>query len=81
MSNHLINREDFYDSRHPELRERIKHRLSTLQDKGLQEVGVAEFGITDVVSGLYIERVWHYSDEDFEEYMQFINGVINIKTV
>lgn len=72
MSN-FIDREDLYDSRHPEFRERTRNRLTTLREKGMEEVGVAEFGIRGVMSGLYIERVWHYSDEDFNDYMNWVD--------
>jgi hypothetical protein len=70
----LTDRKDFY--RHddtPELLERTKNRLQTIQDKGMTEVGVAEFGINGVMSGLYIERVWRYSDEDFNGYMNWVD--------
>lgn len=74
MSN-LTEREDFYRHDQPELKERTKNRLQIIQDKGMTEVGVADFGIRGVVSGLYIERVWSYSDEDFNKYMEWVDEV------
>jgi hypothetical protein len=28
------------------------------------------------MSGLYIEKVWGYSDEDFTDYMDWVKGLI-----
>mgnify|MGYP003108752120 CR=1 FL=1 len=40
---------------------------------GFTEVGNAEFGIESVFSGLYIEKVWDYSNKYWNDYIKFIN--------
>jgi len=66
-----INNQFLYEYR--KNRERTKKRLQELIDLGCEEVGVAEFGIKDVFSGLYIERVWRFSEADWNDYIDFIN--------
>jgi hypothetical protein len=39
-------------------------------------VGIAQFGYKGVMSGLYIEKVWSYSDADFKGYMDWAKGLI-----
>ena len=71
MSN-IIDREDFYLYDRPDKKEETRNRLQTIQDIGMTEVGVAQFGIKDIMSGLYIERVWSYSDREFDDYIQWV---------
>lgn len=71
-----INRSDFYEYGKPELKERTKKRLIEIAEFGMKEVGIAEFGYKEIMSGLYIEMVWHYSDEDFKDYMDWVKGLI-----
>ena len=49
--------------------ERTRARLQEISDLGMKEVGIGEFGYPGVMSGLYLEYVWTYSDEDFKDYM------------
>ena len=44
---------------------------------GMEETGIASFGYKGVMSGLYIEKVWGYSDEDFKDYMDWAKDLIN----
>jgi hypothetical protein len=39
-------------------------------------VGVAEFGVKGVMSGLYIEKVWNASDQEFDDYMSWARSLI-----
>ena len=73
----FINREDFYQWNKP--KERTKNRLTEMYDLGMTEVGVAQFGIKDVMSGLYIEMVWSYTDEEFKSYMDWVKSLIKEK--
>lgn len=73
-----VNRKDLYkyDS---EYNERTKARLIEMAELGMHETGVAEFGYKNVMSGLYIEKVWNYSDEDFKGYMDWVKELIKEK--
>jgi hypothetical protein len=70
-----INRPDFYYGS-SDLRERTKNRLTEIAECGMEEVMTAEFGYSGVVSGLYIETVWYYSDEEFRDYMDWAKALI-----
>lgn len=67
---------DFYDHSKPELRDRTERRLTEIGELGMEEVMTAEFGYKGVMSGLYIEYVWNYSDEEFKDYMDWARGLI-----
>ena len=52
----------------------IKKRLRLMQYLGMVEVEPFNFGLVktknhNATSGLYIEMVWNYSDQQFKEYM------------
>lgn len=68
----LSDREDFYLYKRPDIYERTKARLIKIQEIGMTETGIASFGIKGVMSGLYIEKVWDYSDEDFNSYLEWV---------
>lgn len=72
-----IDSPDLYLHNKPELKERTKSRLTEISELGMELVGVAEFGIKDVMSGLYIEKVWHYSDKDWKEYIDWVKELKN----
>jgi hypothetical protein len=69
-------RNDLYSSFKPETKERTKLRLNEMLFHGMEEVGYGEFGIKGLVSGLYIENVWHFSDTEFNDYMNFVKDSI-----
>lgn len=71
----IIDRPDFYDCTKPELRERTRQRLTQISDLGMIEVMTAQFGIPGLMSGLYIEYVWNYSDDDFNGYLDWVKGL------
>lgn len=68
----------YYDHQNPNNNnDRTRKRLQTLIDLNMIEVGNGgEFGIKGVVSGLYIERVWEWSDEDFNDYVDWVKELI-----
>lgn len=74
-----VNRRDLYLYNEPQLRERTKKRLVEIAECGMSEVGVAEFGYPNVMSGLYIEKVWRLNDEQFSNYMSWATALINEK--
>ena len=63
----------YYCGKHDE---RTKQRLERLNAVGAEDVGFGHFGVRNVVSGLYIERVWWYNDVLFEDYFQWFSGKI-----
>jgi hypothetical protein len=77
MSKFNVNRKDLYKfNDNPVHQKRTKDRLQRILDAGMEECGVAQFGIPGVMSGLYIEKVWNDSDKKFNEYMEW---AINLK--
>jgi hypothetical protein len=69
-----IERKDLYEHNKP--KERTRKRLTEMAECGMEEIGIASFGYKGVMSGLYIEKVWGYSDEDFTDYMDWVKGLI-----
>lgn len=76
-----INRSDLYRYDKPELKETTKNRLIEMNDMGMSEVGIAAFGVEGVMSGLYIEMVWNFSDEKFKDYMDWAKKLVANKTL
>ena len=74
-----ITRRDFYLVDQPELEERTKKRLVEISEIGMEEVGCGQFGKKDIMSGLYIEMVWSFSDEKWTEYISWAKELINSK--
>ena len=73
-----ITRQDYYPPYHSDqVRERSKARLVRMAQCGIEEVKTAVFGYKGVLSGLYIEMVWHYSVERFDDYMEWAETLIN----
>ena len=58
---------------------RTKKRLYEMAEMGLEETGIASFGVEGIVGGLYIEKVWSYTDESFKDYLDWMKSVINDK--
>lgn len=74
MKLHEFNR--YYEYGRDNLKERTKNRLIQIEEAGMSELGNYEFGVKGVMSGLYIEKVWEYSDKSFKEYMDWAISVI-----
>ena len=77
MKKFNVNRADLYQHDKPGMKTRTKKRISEIEECGMSEVGIAQFGYKDVMSGLYIEKVWHYSDEEFKDYMDWAKSLID----
>lgn len=75
-----VNRSDFYPYGKPELKSQTKARLEQIADIGMREVGLAQFGVDGLMSGLYIERVWNYSDKEWDEYIGWVELLIKSKS-
>lgn len=71
-----VNNNDYYyridDSVDAEV---TKKRLTTMSEMGMEEVGYGQFGIKGIMSGLYIEMVWGYTDEEFDDYLAWAKTV------
>ena len=74
-----IDRTDLYIHDKPEIYHRTRNRLALMGELGMEEVGVAQFGIKDVMSGLYIEMVWSLSNEKFDDYLVWAKSLCDIK--
>lgn len=59
--------------------ERTKSRMIQLAELDMEEVGIAQFGIPDKMSGLYIEMVWSFDDEKWNSYIDWIKELIERK--
>jgi hypothetical protein len=69
-------RPDFYKYNHTEEENRrTKDRLTEISNLGMIEIGVAEFGIRGLCSGLYIEKVWNYNAEDWKSYIDWVKSL------
>lgn len=75
-----INRKDLYEYGKVDLKERTKNRLKQINKMGMTEVGTSQFGIDGIMSGLYIEKVWSYSEDDWNEYIVWVKNLIKKKT-
>jgi hypothetical protein len=76
-----INRPDWYIYKDEYgTNDRTRNRLIELNEMGCEEVGVAEFGVDNIVSGLYIERVWNMSDETWVDYINWMKQLIKEKS-
>lgn len=65
-----IDNENWYCNN--ENQKRTRRRLLELNYLGCKEVGIAQFGIDKVFSGLYIESVWKYSESQWDDYVKWI---------
>jgi len=74
-----IDRKDFYEYDKPLLEKRTRARLTQISEMGMEEVSIAGFGVKGAMSGLYIEKVWSYSDEDWDSYIEWAQSVIDKK--
>jgi hypothetical protein len=68
-----IHKEEYYPfEANLDGRRIIRERLQQLAALGLEQVAPGQFGIDGVMSGLYIERVWNFSHQEFSEYVEWI---------
>ena len=72
-----VNNDYWYDGKSDE---RTKKRLTQIAEMGMEDVAVAQFGIRGVMSGLYIEMVWSYSDEKWNDYIDWVKTLVKEKT-
>lgn len=66
-----IDNPDFYEVDKTEFHARTRTRLAQIGACGMTEVVPGEFGYPGIMSGLFIERVWHELDSTFNEYMEW----------
>jgi len=74
-----INNELFYEYGKPEKEARTKARLTEMKEIGMEECGLGSFGYKRIMSGLYIEIVWSYTDEKFKSYLDWVRELIKEK--
>lgn len=73
-----IYRKDLYEYDKPI--DRTRKRLMEMADLGMEEIGSASFGVRDIMSGLYIEMVWSYDDEKWDDYINWVKELVIEKT-
>lgn len=71
----------YYEFGKPENFERTKNRLEEIDSLGMTVVGYGQFGIKDVMSGLYIEKVWHYNAELWKDYIDWVKYLLKTDDV
>lgn len=74
-----VNNDNYYAYDKPEIKSRTLRRLKRIKRAGMTEVGHGQFGYSGIMSGLYIEMVWNYSDDNFNDYMNWAEGLIRRK--
>ena len=75
------NNKYFYEyGDNEEAKEKTRRRLTQISELGMEEVGNAEFGIRGIMSGLYIEKIWSFSDQLWDDYIRWVQELINSKT-
>lgn len=52
-------------------KERTQKRLEEIVEMGMVDVGHDQYGITGIMSGLYVEMVWSHSEEAWRDYINW----------
>lgn len=73
-----IFRKDLYEYDKPI--DRTRKRLIQMADMGMEEIGFASFGVCDIMSGLYVEYIWSYDDEKWDDYINWVKELVIEKT-
>jgi hypothetical protein len=60
-------------------KERTEQRLKEIIGLGMTEVGYGQYGIKGLMSGLYIEMVWSFSEKDWTQYMDWVKELKKVK--
>jgi len=71
-----IENKEYYQFNKPENKKRTQQRLMFLKKLGMSEVGLGQFGIKGIISGIYIEIIWNYSEKQWIEYTDWIKSVV-----
>ncbi len=66
-----------YEYDKPEFNQRTTDRLTQISKMGMTEIGDAQFGIKGIISGLYLEKVWAYNEQEWTEYVEWAQSVID----
>jgi len=51
---------------------RTRNRIIQIAEMGMHMFHNYSFGIKGIMSGLYLERVWSYSDEQWNDYINWV---------
>lgn len=71
-----IDNINYYEySKESESRIRTRNRLIEINNLGLVSIGIGQFGIEGIMSGLYIEKVWSYTDVEWDSYIEWIKEI------
>jgi len=83
-ANPIVGRKEYYmtqlggmnDLERMEHLKRTRDRLLLMSQLGMEETGTASFGVPGLMSGLYIEKVWNLSAEEWEGYIGWVKNLI-----
>lgn len=56
--------------------ERTQKRLEEIAEMGMVDIGHDHYGITGIMSGLYVEMVWSHSDEAWRGYIDWTKWLV-----
>lgn len=76
-----IGNKFFYEFNKPEKFAITRKRLEEIVSLGMTVVGDGQFGIKDVMSGLYIEKVWHYDSIEWKKYIDWVKYLLKTDDV
>ena len=71
----FVNEKSFYCTDY-QTDEVMRKRLTQLEELGVELCGYGQFGIPNIMSGLYIERVWYANEEKWAEEIKWITDLI-----
>ena len=74
-----VDNREYYEFGKPEKDDQTKSRLLGMKKMGMIDFGNFQFGVDGVVSGIWIERVWSFSNKDWKSYMEWAQSVIDKK--
>jgi len=79
ITNFNVLDENLYE--HSKPKDRTLSRLIQISEMGMgmEMMGSYSFGYKDVMSGLYLEKVWSYSDEEWKDYIDWAKELISKK--
>ncbi len=74
-----ISKKEYYKNKSPYFTARTKNRLKQISQLGMSEIAFGQFGIDSIVSGLYIEMIWNYTNNEWKQYFDWLKSIVNNK--
>lgn len=70
-----LNNSDYYCNRKNV--ERTRQRLTRCKEMGMHECGNLQLGVPNFHSGLWLEMVWSYDNKEFDDYLKWVQTLID----